>query len=38
MRKSSTADPNRFDLFIDTGGFIAVMNDRDLAHLLDMAA
>lgn len=32
MKKSSTAVPNRFDLFIDTGGFIAVMNDRDPAH------
>lgn len=32
MRRSSTKVLNHFEAFIDTGGFIAVMNDRDPAH------
>ncbi|KFD41903.1 hypothetical protein HY02_10075 [Peptococcaceae bacterium SCADC1_2_3] len=32
MKRTSTEVPAHFDLFVDSAGFIAVMNDRDPAH------
>lgn len=32
MKRTSTEVPAHFDLFVDSAGFIAVMNDRDPTH------